>query len=169
MKKIILMSFVFSFCLLGFVYAEPTSVKVFIPEDIPQGPIPYDTEVRVDFSREVLDPQHEFDTTNKEYVAKRKQTVLVNTGIRYTNVTQNSDYCLSIRSTSPIVNMQEAVTCEKAPQTTSSQFGVDLHLTTIITLKPGQKIWVTANHFGNVNPTIYWRDAVTYLQIQELD
>lgn len=144
-----------SLLMTGVVYAAPSAVRVFLPEDPPQGSIPYDTEVRVKFSREVLDTHGEYDVTNKEYVAKKKQTVLVNTGIRLTSVTQNGDYCVSIRSNSPIVNMQKVVSCEKAPQTTNTQFGVDLQATAIIKLELGQKIWVTTNHLTNSNPTVY--------------
>ena len=165
MKKLVLL-FVFCFAFARMVQAEESYVRVFIPESTPQWPIPFDTEVKVNFSREGADTQNEFNTTTNEFIAKHKGKYLVVTGVRYTGVSQNGDYCISIRSNSA---GQGVVKCEKAPETTSSQFGVDLNASAIIQLNANQKIWVTVNHLTSSNPTLYWRDEVTYLHIIEAD
>jgi hypothetical protein len=168
-KPVVLTMAVLSLVLAAQAHAAPEKknsyVRVFLPEDVPQGPIPFDTEVKVNFAREAADTQNEFDPTTNEFVAAEPGQYLVVTGVRYTNVAQNGDYCVSIRSNS---GTQGVVACEKAPQTTSSQFGVDLDASAILDLQAGEKIWVTVNHLTTSNPTIYWRDAVTYLHIARL-
>ncbi len=152
---------------------QRTYVEVSIPADANQGPLPYNTGTRVDFSVETADTLGEWDTAAKEFIAQNPGVYLVDAQVLFENIVDGATYFLYINSN----NVSNIHTSKSAihvmPSASGSQPGASLgaHTTAILQLDAGEKIWVHVDH--NYNgvplPSLYWRDYNTRLYITRLD
>ena len=152
---------------------ERTYVEVSIPTDVDQGPLPYNTGTRVDFSVETADALGEWDTTTKEFTAQNPGVYLVDTQVLFENVVDGKVYFLYINSdnTSGIHTSKSAVHVMPSASGAIPTTTISAHTSAVLKLDAGEKIWVHVDH--NYNglplPTLYWRDYNTHLYITRID
>jgi hypothetical protein len=147
-------------------------VEAHIPPNVNQGPLPYNTTTRVDFSNEVRDDLGEWDTTAKEFVAQNAGLYLVQAMVEFTDVVDGSVYLSGIYSNNDSETFTtKAVDSVMAPTTGSwPSTQLSSHVSAVLKLAAGKKIWITVDHNNNATPpSLYWRDYDTYLYITRMD
>lgn len=150
-----------------------TYVEVSIPTDANQGPLPYNTGTRVDFSVETADTLGEWDTTTKEFTAQNAGVYLVEAQVLFDDIVDGKRYMLYINSdnVSAIHTSKSAVNVMAPASGALPHALISANTSAVLRLDPGEKIWVHVdhNHNGVPLPSLYWRDYDTHLYITRLD